>query len=139
MRKVIGLAILGLLLAGSAKAQDGLFFPGSWQASSTTGTTAAINTTLPAVPTQFTYLCGFSIDSSATAATVGNATVALGTVTLNFNQPTNANNANTPVGQTFRTFTPCLRSNTANTAITVTTAAPGAGGVISLSVWGYNR
>ena len=103
------------------------------------GTTTSINASLSAIAGQYTYLCGFSIDSSATAAAVGNATVQGPLVTLNFNQPTNAVGSNPPVGQTFRTFYPCLRSSAQNTPMLVTTAAPGAGGVISISVWGYNR
>lgn len=107
---------------------------------STTGTTGATAAAIPAFPNQFSYLCGFSIDATATAAAVGVATVATvgqgAGITMSFEQGTGTSPATV---QTFRTFYPCLRSNAQNTAITVTSAAPGAAGAVTVNAWGYTR
>lgn len=102
---------------------------------SATGTTAATTATLAAAAGKFTYLCGFSIDATATAATTGNATVT-GTITgtLNFTQGVAVSPA---VGSVFRTFTPCVPSSAANTAIAINAIAAGTGGVTSVTAWGY--
>lgn len=102
---------------------------------SATGAAAAATATLPAAAGKFTYICGFSINSTATAAAAGNATIT-GTVsgTLNYEQGTGVSPA---VVITQQTFTPCIPSSAVNTAEAVNTANPGAGGVISVSAWGY--
>jgi hypothetical protein len=102
---------------------------------SATGTTAATTATLAGVASKTTYLCGFSIDSNATAGTSGNATVT-GTITgtLNFTQPVGASPA---VGSTFRTFNPCIPASAVNTGIAVNSIAAGTAGVTSVSAWGF--
>lgn len=103
---------------------------------SATGTTAATTATLAAVAGKTTYLCGFSINSTATGAAAGNATVT-GTVTgtLNFEMGTGLSPAvvvtNPSIGPA------CIPASAANTAINVISAAPGAGGVISVTAWGF--
>jgi hypothetical protein len=90
---------------------------------------------LPAFPGQTTYICGFAIDANATAAIAGNATIT-GTIsgTLNFTQPVAA----TPlVGTVNRSFIPCVPGSGLNTAIAVNSIAPGSGGVVSVTAWGY--
>jgi len=69
---------------------------------------------------------------TATVATVGQGAG----VTLTFEQGTGASPV---VVGTNRNFYPCLRSNAQNTAITVTSAAPGAGGAVTVNAWGYSR
>lgn len=104
---------------------------------SATGTTAATAATLPAVAGKTTYLCGFSIRANATAAATGNGTVT-GTVsgTLNFTQWTAP--LASGLGITEPSIGPaCIPASAANTAIVVTSAAPGAGGVVSVTAWGY--
>lgn len=103
---------------------------------SATGTTAATTATLPAAPLQTTYLCGFAIRANATAAATGNATVTgVVTGTMNFTQWTAA--AATGIGLVDHTFNPCIPSSSINTAVAVISAAPGSGGVVSVSAWGY--
>jgi hypothetical protein len=104
---------------------------------SATGTTAATTATLAALTGRLTYICGFSINSTATAAAAGNATVT-NTVggTLNFEMGTGLSPA---VAITTQAFTPCIPANAQNTAIAVVSAAPGTGGVISVTAYGYQQ
>lgn len=104
---------------------------------SATGTTAATAATLAGVAGKTTYLCGFSIRANATAAATGNATVA-GTITgtLNFTQWTaplasGLGVTEPPVGPA------CIPASAVNTGIVITSAAPGSGGIVSVSAWGY--
>lgn len=104
---------------------------------SATGTTAATTATLAAAATYKTYICGFSINSTATAAAAGNATVTGAvTGTMNFEQGTGTSPA---VVQTVENFNPCVPSSGVNTAIAVVSAAAGTGGVVSVTAWGYQQ
>lgn len=106
------------------------------ETASATGTTAATTATLATNTTTTTFICGFSIRANATAAATGNSTVT-GTVTgtLNFTQWTAP--AATGIGLTEMTFSPCVPASAVNTAIAVISAAPGTGGVVSVTAWGY--
>jgi hypothetical protein len=106
---------------------------------SATGTTAATTATLAAIPGRTTYLCGLSIRANATAAATGNATVT-GTITgtLNFTQWT------APLASGLGITEPsigsfCIPASGTNQAIAVVSAAPGSGGVVSVSAWGYQQ
>lgn len=104
---------------------------------SAVGTTAATTATLAGTAGKTTYLCGFSIRANATAAATGNATVT-GTITgtLNFTQWTAP--LASGLGVTEPNIGPsCIPAGAANTGIAVVSAAPGAGGVISVTAWGY--
>lgn len=103
---------------------------------SATGTTAATTATLAAVSGKTTYIAGFSIRANATAAATGNATVT-GTIsgTLNFTQWTAP--AASGIGEIKMEFNPPIPSSAVNTAIAVVSAAPGTGGIVSTTVWGY--
>jgi hypothetical protein len=103
---------------------------------SATGTTAATTATLAAGTTTTTYLCGFAIRANATAAATGNATVTgTKTGTLNFTQWTAP--LASGIGLVEETFGPCVPASAVNTGIAVISAAPGSGGVVSVSAWGY--
>lgn len=101
-----------------------------------TGTTGATAATLTGAASVTTYICGFSIRANATAAANGNAVVS-GTITgsLNYTQYTAAVAAG--VGVVEQTYSPCIPASAANTSIAVTSAAPGTGGVVSVSAWGF--
>jgi len=103
---------------------------------SATGTTAATTATLAASASLHTYICGFSIRANATAAATANSTVT-GTVTgtLNFTQWTAP--LASGIGLTEEIFSPCIISSATNTGIAVISAAPGSGGVVSVTAWGY--
>jgi hypothetical protein len=106
------------------------------ETASATGTTGATAATLATAVGKTTYICGFSIRANATAAATGNATVA-GTITgtLNFTQWTAP--LASGIGVTEQRFGPCVPASVTNTTIVVTGPAPGSGGVISVSAWGY--
>lgn len=113
--------------------------PGSTPVSNSgTGSAAAATATLPGVAGKITYLCGFYIGSTATAAAAGNATLAgvLGG-TLNFEQGTGLAPAVAFINPNIGNF--CIPASGPNTALVLTTANPGAGGVVSASAWGYQQ
>lgn len=103
---------------------------------SATGTTLATTATLAASASIKTYICGFSIRANATGAATANSTVT-GTVTgtLNYTQWTAP--LASGIGLTEQVFMPCVPSSAINTGIAVISAAPGSGGVVSVSAWGY--
>ena len=103
---------------------------------SATGTTTATTATLAANASLHTYICGFSIRANATGAATNNATVT-GTVTgtLNYTQWTAP--LASGIGVTEQIFSPCIISSAVNTAIAVVSGAPGSGGVVSVTAWGF--
>lgn len=88
------------------------------------------------MPTQFTYLCGFNVTSAATAAQVGNMTIAGVQTTLTFQMPSGATPATAVLQQSFE---PCLRSAAQAGNIVLTTPTLAGGGNTSVNVWGYTR
>lgn len=105
---------------------------------SATGTTAATTATLPAVAANYMFICWFSIRANATAAATGNATVT-GTISgpLNFTQWTAP--LASGIGLIEDRFTPCIPASAVNTGIAVVSAAPGAGGTVSVAAGGYYK
>lgn len=135
------LALLLSLLAAPAIAQVGTGngYPlGATPIEATvTGTTTSVTATLAASATQRTWICGFNISSDATAGTSTNATVTgAATTPLNFVQPTGA--LTSPAAPLAVNFSPCIPSSAVNTAIAVVSGAPGSGGIISVTAWGFN-
>lgn len=104
---------------------------------SATGTTAATTATLTNVSGHTTYICGFSIRANATGAATGNATVT-GTITgtMNFSQWTAP--LASGIGVVEEVFSPCVPASAVSTSIAVVSAAPGSGGVVSVSAWGFS-
>jgi hypothetical protein len=104
---------------------------------SATGTTGATTATLTNVSGHTTYICGFSIRANATAAATNNATVT-GTITgtLNFTQWTAP--LASGIGVTEEIFSPCVPASAVSTSIAVVSGAPGSGGVVSVTAWGYS-
>lgn len=104
---------------------------------SATGTTAATSTTLPATSSVTEYACWISIRANATATSSANATLSDGTKTFNFLQWTAP--AASGVGIVEEVFNPCVPASTTNLAWTLTSAAPGSGGIVSVSIGGYTK
>lgn len=102
---------------------------------SATGTTAATTATLAAASSAKTYICGFSIRANATAAATADSTVTGPTTTMHFSQWTAP--LASGIGLTEMIFTPCIPSSAINTGISAISAAPGSGGVVSVTAWGY--
>lgn len=107
-------------------------------ARSAVGTTAATSASIPAVAGAYSYLCGFTIVASATAATSGaGATSSVqGNTAIGFVQQVGTTTA---PAETTRTYNPCLRSVSINSAVGVTSIAAGTGGNTSVYVWGYEQ
>lgn len=130
-------ALLSAFVAFAQPVQSPAYFGATPVTASATGTTAATAATIPAVAGKIAYLCGFSIRANATAAATGDATVTgIKTGTLHFTQFT------APLASGIGIVEPplgsgCLPASAANVAIVVTSAAPGSGGVVSVSAWGY--
>ena len=103
---------------------------------SATGTTAATTATLAGTSGKTTYLCGYSIMTSATAATVVAPTVTgVITGTLTMSQYVPANTAG--VNELKREFAHCVPASGTNQAIAVVSGAAGSGGVTAVNAWGY--
>lgn len=135
----VSLATAPALVASSATIGNvGQIYPaGSTPITATaTGTTTATTATLAANASLHTWICGFSIRANATAAATGNSTVTgVVTATMNFTQWTAPNSSG--LGVTEEVFTPCIESSAINTGVSVISAAPGTGGVVSVSAWGF--
>lgn len=103
---------------------------------SATGTTGAVTATLAAAANKTTFICGFNIDSDATAATVVAATLT-GTVTgtMNFRESVGA--VASATAHNPQNFSPCIPASGVNTAIVVNAGAAGAAGNTAVSAWGY--
>jgi hypothetical protein len=131
-------ALAALLLSSVAAAAQNAYPPGTTPVSvSNTGTTGVTAATMPAAALGANFLCGFSIRALATAAANGQATVTgVQGGTLSFNQfvaPLASG-----IGTVEENFNPCLQG-IFNTAIVVNSIAPGAGGNVSVTVWGYYK
>ena len=132
----------GQAVTAQFSSRGGLLLGNGYPAGSTpitisgTGTTGATTATLATGASVTTYICGFSIRANATAAATGNATVT-GTITgtLNYTQWTAP--LASGLGVTEQIFTPCIPASGVNTGIAVISAAPGTGGVVSVTAWGY--
>lgn len=101
------------------------------------GIAGATSATIPAAAGKFSYICGFTITATATAAAIGQATLLnTGLTTLGFQQQVFASPAASNLTET---FSPCLPATAVNTAITVTSAAAGTGGATNVVVWGFQK
>jgi hypothetical protein len=103
---------------------------------SATGTTNATVAALPNAAGKTTFICGFSISSSATTGLTSVATVSGPASSLTFVQSVGTSPA---IGGAQQTFTPCIPASAANTPILVTSAAAGTGGITTVSAWGYQQ
>lgn len=122
----------GLAISGASEYPTGA----TPETASNTGTSAPTVATLATAAGKTTFICGFSIRANATAAVTADSTVA-GTITgtLHYTQWTAP--LASGLGVTEQIFTPCIPAAANNTTIVVTSAPAGAGGVTSVSAWGY--
>jgi hypothetical protein len=105
---------------------------------SATGTTAATTASLPAVASNYNFVCGYSIRANATAAATVTDTltgVITGTMSSELWVAPNASG----LGVDEQIFSPCIPSSAVNTAISAVSGAPGTGGVVSVHIWGYYK
>ena len=97
------------------------------------GTTGAVVSTLPAVASTTTFICGFNVSAVGGTATIGPVQLA---GVIGGNQSYEMNSAATPV-MLSQSFSPCLPASAANTAITITTVANGTATAVHVNSWGY--
>lgn len=101
---------------------------------STKGGAGAISVTLPALPNQVTYLCGFSMTSGGSKKEqTGDATVTGIEPPLAFAYVSGPGKQ----GNLDKSWLPCLAARDVNTPIVVTQPAGGPGTKSALSAWGY--
>jgi hypothetical protein len=101
-----------------------------------TGTTTATVATIPAVSGKTAFLCGFTITSDATALAVGTAVVA-GTISGSLSYLQTVTALASGASTLDKNYGKCVPASAANTAITVTSAAAGAGGNTIVNAQGY--
>jgi len=103
---------------------------------STSGTVSAFTVTLLGAPSQYTYLCGFSVRDNATAATTSAANITgivSGTLYyLIWTAPLASG-----LGVSEELYQHCRPSSATSTNIVLTIPAPGSGGLATVDVWGY--
>lgn len=103
---------------------------------SATGTTGATTATLAGTSGKTTFICGYSIRANATAAaTVTNTVTGLITATMShimWVAPLASG-----IGVDEQIFSPCIPASATNTGIAIVSGAPGSGGTVSSTGWGY--
>jgi hypothetical protein len=104
---------------------------------SATGTTGATTATLTNVSGHTTYICGYSVRANATAATTVANTVT-GVITATMTHEMWVAPAASGLGVDEQIFTPCIPASAVSTSIGVVSGAPGSGGLVSVTAWGYS-
>jgi hypothetical protein len=96
-----------------------------------TGSTSAVVGTLAGFVGKTTYICGFSISGTGSAA-VSPVTVAgvIGSSMV-------FQNLSAGTGALSQAFYPCVPASAPNTAITVTTTADGTATAVNVNSWGF--
>jgi hypothetical protein len=125
--------LTALLFALSALAQTSGVPTGAIITGNATGSTAAVTGTLAATPNKTTYICGFSVSSTGSAA-ISPITVA-GVVGSNMV----FQNVSAGAGQLVQAFYPCVPASAPNTVITVTTTADGTATAVNVNSWGFQQ
>lgn len=103
---------------------------------SATGTTGATTATLAGTSGKTTYICGYSIRANATAAATVTNTIT-GLITATMSHIMWVAPAASGLGIDEQIFNPCIPASAANTGIAIVSGAPGSGGNVSSTGWGY--
>jgi len=134
---LIYLAFFGILVfTPSGPRSQGILPPNSATiTASTTATSGALSSSLPAVSGRSNSICGFVISSGGTTTASAVNVLITGTVsgTLNF-QYVFVSSGQGVLGVA---FPQCIGASASNTAITVSVPGGGAGTSAALSIWGY--
>jgi hypothetical protein len=96
-----------------------------------TGSTAAVTGTLAAVANKTTYICGFSVSSTGSAAVSPITVAGIVGSSMVFQ------NLSAGAGILQQAFYPCVPASAPNTAITVTTTADGTATAVNVNSWGF--
>lgn len=131
-----GLAVPCSSAAAGAGTAGAGFPPGATAVvASQSGTTTGFTTTLPGVAGKFTYLCGYSIQATATAAVALSGVGFTGLTSATAMMEAVA--ASPAIATHSLTFAPCLPASAVNTGIGFVAGAAGLGGVVGVVLWGY--
>ena len=125
------LAAAALFFASRALPQTSGVPTGNIITGNATGSTSAVVGTLSGFVGKTTYICGFSVSSTGSAA-VSPITVA-GIVGSNMV----FQNLSAGAGILQQAFYPCVPASAPNTAITVTTTADGTATAVNVNSWGF--
>jgi hypothetical protein len=125
------LAAAALFFASRALPQTSGVPTGAIITGNATGTTSAVVGTLAGFVGKTSYICGFSVSSTGSAA-VSPITVA-GIVGSNMV----FQNLSAGAGILQQAFYPCIPASAPNTAITVTTTADGTATAVNVNSWGF--
>jgi hypothetical protein len=125
--------LLAALLSSSASAQTSGVPTGAIITGNATGSTSAVVGTLAGVVGKTTYICGFTVSGTGTAA-VSPVTVA-GVVGSNMV----FQNLSAGTGTLVQAFYPCVPASAPNTAITVTTTADATATAVNVNSWGFQQ
>ena len=128
---VLAAAALFFILFAPAFAQTSGVPTGAIITGNATGSTSAVVGTLAAVANKTTYICGFSVSGTGSAA-VSPVTVAgiVGSSMV-------FQNLSAGAGILQQAFYPCVPASAPNTAITITTTADGTATAVNVNSWGF--
>jgi hypothetical protein len=96
-----------------------------------TGSTSAVVGTLAAVANKTTYICGFSVSSTGSAAVSPITVAGIVGSSMVFQ------NLSAGAGILQQAFYPCVPASAPNTAITITTTADGTATAVNVNSWGF--
>jgi hypothetical protein len=96
-----------------------------------TGSTSAVIGTLAGVANKTTYICGFSVSSTGTAAVSPITVAGIVGSSMVFQ------NLSAGAGILQQAFYPCVPASAPNTAITITTTADGTATAVNVNSWGF--
>ena len=96
-----------------------------------TGSTSAVVGTLVAVANKTTYICGFSVSSTGSAAISPITVAGIVGSSMVFQ------NLSAGAGILQQAFYPCVPASAPNTAITITTTADGTATAVNVNSWGF--
>lgn len=105
---------------------------------SATGTTVTITASLPAVASNYNFVCGYSIRANAAAATTVADTLS-GVISGPMSSELWVAPAASGLGVDEQIFNPCIPGSAVNTAISAISGAPGTSGLVSSKIWGYYK
>jgi hypothetical protein len=126
------LVIVGALFFGSqAAAQTSGVPTGAIITGNATGSTSAVVGTLAGAVGKTTYICGFSVSSTGSAAVSPITVAGIVGSSMVFQ------NLSAGAGILQQAFYPCVPASATNTAITVTTTADGTATAVNVNSWGF--
>ena len=125
------LAAAALFFASPALPQTSGVPTGNIITGNATGSTSAVVGTLAGAVGKTTYICGFSVSSTGSAAVSPITVAGIVRSSMVFQ------NLSAGAGILQQAFYPCVPASGPNTAITVTTTADGTATAVNVNSWGF--